>query len=592
MAASLRHVPLKGEEAEPPIFTLSDPPSGSHQLPMQARPRRKNEARLQTVLAIIAVFVFLGALTTCFHLSREKVRGRHEHVGRRLAAGQDDGEEDSEESLLSSILEECLDMEEELGFSPDQTESEENDKLLSEVLKECLEMQEELHMPLTQSPLPEKEQAISQALASLYQIQQARGQLPSQEGPPVWPSLPEEEGALVPHQLQTALWQSSQESLHLIGSQVPSAPPSAGGAGPYVSVEGPLQVSVTSQQEQPDHSKSTAKRKRTMSPAAPGEAKELKKQRGTLVQSHLHAAMGAIQAKPHGGPHSTGTLGQRDGAPQLPPNDFSSPLATAQGAETRPPGPPIASTSHEGEVPMAHAALQQGAAVPETSVAVDSPAVLAGLPPPAPPMAQETHLYFRLPILKPGKISKTFHLGRAFSPIGSPSPHPHLSIIRMLLTRPSITPEEAEELIKSCEELVTCLLRFHTGPVDGRKPSRVAYVLARRFLSLEALFTVIQILGPAMRAELWWSDLVSAIPTEVYFPKPPRKPKVLEGVLLAKRLSSALASLKSGVRPSLEETIAIKRMIFKEGSIELGFSESRWDAWREDDPEDPPAAST
>ncbi|KAL8441573.1 hypothetical protein Emag_007066 [Eimeria magna] len=595
MAALSRYVRLETDEGEPTM--LSEQPSKSHQLRVQARPRRQNGVPLRTVLALVATMLFLAAITTCFHLSRKAVRTRHEHAGRRLAAGQHGGEEEDKDNLLSEILDDCLDMEAELESSPDQVE--EDDHLLSRILSDCLEMQEELYMPLSQSPLPEEKQAVSRTLFSIYQLQQVVNQLQPKAGP--LPSS-EDSNTLFPSQLQIGLSSSPPEALQSTVAQMPSTSLSAGASAPpgwYFQTEASPQVSITSPPAQPPP-KAKTKRKWSLSTTAFGEEPALKKQIKTSAQSQFVAEKITSGVKMHDDPAAANIFGQQDGPPQPPAAGFISPSAKAQGAESRPCGFFAVSTPHKPAMTVLHAPLQPVPIVPVTGVvssaadaaAAQQAAAVFPLPGPAFPMMPETHLYYRLPTVEPGNISRAFNTVRAFSTIGCPSAHPHLSSIHNLLTRLSITPGQAEVLISACEDLVTYLWRFHRTPADGRRASNAANILARRFLCLEAIFTVIQVIGPAMRAELWWSMLLSAIPTEVHYSTPIRRQQIIECVRLAQRLSSALASLKRGIRPTPDETIAIKRMLFKQASIRLGFAEPRWDAWRKDDPDEPPATST
>ncbi|KAL8276027.1 hypothetical protein Esti_000143 [Eimeria stiedai] len=599
MAVLLRNVHFKTDEGEPTIFNLPEQPTGSHQLPVQARPRRQTAVGRGTVAALVVVMVFLTALTTCFHFSRKTVR-RHEHVGRRLAAGQDDEGGEDRDKLLSDILEQCLDMEAEFGSLPGQEEGEEEDKLLSRILDDCLEMQEEFNMPLSESPLTEGQQAVFEAFSSIYRLQKTVDQVHS-----ALTSSPEGAGAVLPHQQRSILSQSPLEPSESRISEVLSALLSASASEPAgwrPSTEASPQVSITSQLEQPGPSQAKLKRKWGLSPPAFGEAAEPKKQRKTSMHRQVDAAAATIELKAYGDRAAKDIPEQQGGQPQPPPADSTSPSATAQGAESRSAGSPVASSCHEQIVVVSPAPVQPAPTVPAALTGVDPSSVdqaappqattLFPLPPPASPMSPETHLYYRLPIFEPGSTRKTFSVVRAFATVGSSSAHPHLHFMRNLLTRPTITRAQAEVLILCSEELVGHLWRFHRTPVDGRKPSHTAYLLARRFLCLEALFTVIQILGPAMHAESWWPKLMEAIPTDVDFATPVLKPKIVESVSLAERLSSALASMKRGIRLSLEETVKLKRWLFKEATIKLGFQGPKWDPWRKDDPDDAAGKST
>ncbi|KAL8448969.1 hypothetical protein Emed_003321 [Eimeria media] len=578
--------------------------SGSHQLMMHAQPRRQKALHAGTLVVLVSALVVLTAIITCLHLSKQRVR-KHQGPGRRLAAGEDD---EDQEKFLSELLEGCLETEEELNLLPTQPkEGEENeqDRFLSSVLLDCLDMQEESGCFIRQPPLPEKSEAVTRMVSSFYRIQKSLNDFPQSEGlSPLFPFPPVNRGPLSLHQWQLSPSLPPQnENLEPLDLSLPKqmhATSTTGVLMPGEVDQEPLDLSLPKQMhatsttgvlmpgevdQQPlahvstiEHSKqptsaATKKRtKRSSTSSAPGARSKRKRQRTTEPQSP-GLQQGAVKAASHGhlaAPHTTPQGGESASA--------ESPVASTSSAldagSSQPPASSVPSPPEEGS----HAMSPSDDDLPSNSEAAPSFA----LPEPAPLMPPDTHLYYRLPVLQPGRIKGQFNVRRAFSPGRTGFPHVHLVKIHRLLAQPVITPSEAVLIMRATEEIVNNLFHHHTTSIEGKKPSFAAAKLARRYICLEAIFCAIQVVGPPMRADQWWRKLLQFIPTD-YQITTPFAGRVTAADRLAVRISAALSFLKQGIRPSMHTTVFLKRDIFTCQDMEFGIRDKKWDPWREDD---------
>lgn len=224
------------------------------------------------------------------------------------------------------------------------------------------------------------------------------------------------------------------------------------------------------------------------------------------------------------------------------------------------------------------------AASPPSGLSMQPPSA-APLPGPAPPMPSHTHLFYRLPVLLPGVTSRKFSFGRAVTVFRhAKKSYPNLASARGLLAKSELTQEEASHLIANAEALVGHLVRAHRQPVSNIRPNRAFEQLAYRYLMMEAVFCAIQVLGPQMDAVNWWPHFTSMIPSEFnYNPATITRDHTYYNAVLGKRLSRALASLKGGIRPTLEETVHLKRALLCSDSSYSKFKHSKWEPWRQAD---------
>lgn len=195
------------------------------------------------------------------------------------------------------------------------------------------------------------------------------------------------------------------------------------------------------------------------------------------------------------------------------------------------------------------------------------------------------HPFYRLPKLSPEIKVRQFSAEKAFSRgnlISQASAV--LGWIRSLLVKEELSERDVNELIAATERAVCHLFYFHQSPIIKLGAAQAAMVLARRYLMLDAVVSVMQVVGPAMVAHQWWPELAAALPTTLHFGythSPYRRTKALEE--LATRLSTAVELLKKCIRPSPQETVELKRELFCRKSSPQCFMGLQWEAWRLDD---------
>ncbi|KAL8455635.1 hypothetical protein Emag_000565 [Eimeria magna] len=634
MAGLSPHFSTEGDESSPNASNVFGEVSGSNQLTVQARPRRQKAFHAKTLVILVAGLVLLTAMITCLHLSRQKVR-KHEGTGRRLASGEDE----ENETFVSHMLEGCKEMEEELKILRTQIEGE--DKFLSSVLVDGLETQDEFGFPRSEGLLPEKTEAIPHILSPFEKIHRNLSLPHSEEllpdsafssadsglvpldqpqtitSPPPSAFFPADSGLVPLDQLQTFTSPPRSPFSPADAGLVPldqlqiftSPPPSPEILQPYLSEQTPAMstpdallpaeldsqplpdVSTTEHPEQPTSLATKKRTKRSPSASAPKGLSKRKRKRFAVAESP-DLQQDAVKSARHEDLVAAATTGQQVGQLQPPPAKPAQPSATPQRAESESAESSVASTSSDLSVGTSHPPASSVPPHPEVPSAM-SPFVVESLrylqavdsfalPEPASLTPLDTHLYYRLPVLQPGLISEEFNARRAFSPGRIACPHAHLLEVHRLLAQPVVTASEAVLIIKACEEIANFLLHKHRASVQEKKPSVAANRLARRYLSLEAIFCAIQVIGPPMRAETWWRELLQFIPTDYQFSTKFLARKT-RGARLAFRLSSALASLKHGIRPSMETTVQLKRDIFTCKDYEFGITHEKWDPWRKDD---------
>ncbi|KAL8435292.1 hypothetical protein Efla_002547 [Eimeria flavescens] len=210
-----------------------------------------------------------------------------------------------------------------------------------------------------------------------------------------------------------------------------------------------------------------------------------------------------------------------------------------------------------------------------------SAAQQASLPPPASVMPFGSHLYYRLPVLASGSLRRTFNYEfvtkhRPFDRL----PIRAVRLMRKYLSKPGLHINEAQELLAASERVANYVAHTqHTSLYSSPLPDAVDG-FGRRYIMLEAIFCTIQVLGPAMVADRWWPQFAERIAAE--YPKVHASiyPKRRVWFNLACRLISALELLKNGVRPSLEDTVQLKRDLFSSELSTNYFQSPMWDEWR------------
>ncbi|CDJ47150.1 hypothetical protein, conserved [Eimeria brunetti] len=171
----------------------------------------------------------------------------------------------------------------------------------------------------------------------------------------------------------------------------------------------------------------------------------------------------------------------------------------------------------------------------------------------------------------------------------TPTPGVYLptSALRRLhkfLTKNTISKFEADEIIRCSQRVASHLYNCHQSSLTYVTPADAVMTLGRRYIVMDLLVCAIQVLGPAMEASVWWEKFAKSIPSDVSlscvdFPSR----RCMSYIALANRLSLALRLLKQGIRPSPADTISLKRELFCRPESHPEFKHRRWDPWRWDD---------
>ncbi|KAL8455637.1 hypothetical protein Emag_000567 [Eimeria magna] len=577
MAASSPHVNVEMTEAWTNVSHYFDGPKTSNQLTRLPLPRRHSAFRVGALVPVLFVLALLAATITCFQVFKNKVARRHESMGRRLAAG---GEEEEEGDLLAQILMECI------GWREEREDTVVADTMPGDApASPQTSTYQELYHSGSADVFPEVSYAVSQPFTHVSQGFVGHPFLGERvsDGSP----LLGDTHSFPCDQPQFSQLESPDYAYSRLQHRLPSPEPFVPDDW-QLFFETPTDMSTPQHPEQPSLLETRTRAKRSPPQLAFEDLTESKRQKVTSTQSLEGSSkvlpglsslqdFGAIAEQHHQHPwseqaHDPTVQSAMSPCAQIyfPEDDFFAILHDSSSS----PSHPSQQRQPTGAADSSPVASQASSA----SVAQAGPSFR--VPSPAPPMPPSTHLYYRLPVLQSGPICRFFSTREAFAYRSRRSPKEILPVIHRLLSQPSITVSEADLLISCCEQLARHLYGYHKVPVSRKRPCFAASCLARRYLFLEALFCSIQVLGSAMRAESWWPQLLQLIPTDYVAPVACRNSA---GTLIAERLSSALALLKDGIRPSLEETVNLKRELFKGKSLKLGFENRAWDDWRKDD---------
>ncbi|KAL8454204.1 hypothetical protein Emed_000462 [Eimeria media] len=226
---------------------------------------------------------------------------------------------------------------------------------------------------------------------------------------------------------------------------------------------------------------------------------------------------------------------------------------------------------------------------PETEASFVEITLKSGLvikiPHPPRPMPPNTHPYYRLPTVPPDAIKSRFYVGFVFLPGTVNNIIGHLAIMREQLIKRELDERDVHIIIHESQYLLKYLLVWQRRPLEPDQPNQALTRIGMRYLCLEGLLNAVQLLGPAMHPQDWFPLIVEEIPITYHRPRIFGRPKSVKNLIY--RFTEALAELKRGVRPSLSETLYLKRILFKWPKTPAFFKSNKWDPWREDDKEDP-----
>ncbi|KAL8426963.1 hypothetical protein Efla_004516 [Eimeria flavescens] len=499
---------------------------------------RRSTIFLKLAVAVALYFIAAGMLVYICTGSRSNViKPGLQH--RALAAGGGEGE-DSEDEALDSILSECLAMAEESGtvlapFAPPAEDAEEAARR-----KASLEQYLRTDSPGIEAPQP-SQQPTSHFPSSLDEL------LPY----PQTGSM----AVLTP-------WGDSMDDATLQSLLSPDA---------WMDQILPVvqeQASLLSPDARMDQILPVVQEQAVAGPA--GEAEE-------AGPAHLppSAEFPAIRAALHFRPQRAefpairAALHFRPQRAEFPA--ISAALHSSPQQFVRPPSPPAARPLERLE--------SGGAPQPPSTPAI----TLAELPPPQ-PYDPALHPYVRLPEVDPRLIPRAFSPQAPLDPqYRSICPALPLLTIRRLLLKPSLDSEELQVLLNAAESLVNIYRRVRTPLQRGMNfPVKLVRRLSVDVLVLDALVSIRYILREKLRMEEWWPSFAQLFETEVRFSLRNRR-RAQANLERLNILKDAIKVYKTGVRPSHQQIIKVKRMIFDPDSPEHLFTRHTYDVWREDD---------
>ncbi|KAL8450147.1 hypothetical protein Emag_003391 [Eimeria magna] len=203
---------------------------------------------------------------------------------------------------------------------------------------------------------------------------------------------------------------------------------------------------------------------------------------------------------------------------------------------------------------------------------------------PPPSMPPNTHPYYRLPNVPLDAIKPRFYAGAALLPGTVNNIIGHLLTFREIFMKDELNEHDVHVLMHTAQYLLKYLLVWHRRPLENDRPQEALVRIGMRYLCFEGLLSAVQILGPAMHPQDWFPLIVEGVPTTYQRVKISGSHKAVRN--LVHRFSQALEELKRGIRPSLSETLFLKRILFKWPKAPSAFKKNKWDPWRADDDEE------
>ncbi|KAL8455632.1 hypothetical protein Emag_000562 [Eimeria magna] len=601
MGVSVAADALEGAED---AATLVNSTVGNPHFSWRASSKRHSELTNAAVTALIPLLVVLALTIFCFSSSRRPIPRSHAAAGRRLAAGE---EEESDAEQRSKLIEACLDLQAEIGYLPQSAGPGQapGDSLASSPFH--YKEPQEPAQAVDRSPRPGSPHGSSAPPQS-----HAHSKPPKVRGLDLSSSL--KSSQLTQHHSSHS-FPSSELNTPVVSPSSPSY--LVGSSSAFSFEEGSLafaeelsswghygtgekraseDVESSDAMVPPKRQKAETSESSDLQQLFPSRA-DSEVEASTKDSSNIHQQVSPKETQAEGEVSSEEipatseevaqeaylTFSMSDGSivPVYESEELPSPSSSTSSSVASQVQSEVPSTSPDAE---STSFLVEAGIIPPTSPSYTQISIQFPLPPPAPVMPDNTHLYYRLPVFIPTtKDPYVFNASHAFKRFRiSKLLTDELRTIRFYLAQRSLDSLRAQLLAESCERLVNVLIHEHTTNIEEREHRHAAEILGRRYLALEGLFCAIQVLGPLMKAETWWPRLIQEVPTSFSRGILVSSRRSTELFALAKRLSEATESLKRGVRPGEEETITLKRDLFK--SAPRRFSDSMWDSWRESDP--------
>lgn len=174
-----------------------------------------------------------------------------------------------------------------------------------------------------------------------------------------------------------------------------------------------------------------------------------------------------------------------------------------------------------------------------------------------------THDLYRLPPLYEGEQLKSFSHVSSFDRVSK-----LIYVVHKIFVKTSLSKEEAQKLISKAAELFAYSLKCLKGDLEGGDVENAVEGLARRFLVLDAMWSIGAVVGEAADKGTWWRAAVKALigRLEDWEAKFEKKHKQSRSKMrhLIPMLVLALRALKAGARPAPQFVVEIKKRLFGE----------------------------
>ncbi|KAL8437698.1 hypothetical protein ACSSS7_000723 [Eimeria intestinalis] len=196
---------------------------------------------------------------------------------------------------------------------------------------------------------------------------------------------------------------------------------------------------------------------------------------------------------------------------------------------------------------------------------------------------EKKHPYVRIPSKLPGVVPRPLNADIIFDRQGMQR---HIFLLRevreILVNKPVLLREDAHYLVTLVEELANHMYHQMSTEITKVPPYKATYMLGRRFLLYDAIYSASIALEVNWPRQLWWKTLAEKVPTDVCVDEYGRHAHQYY-VELLEDMVEALRLFKSGLRPPEEMIISIKRRLFGRDCTLYFFKYKCWDDWREDD---------
>ncbi|CDJ51475.1 hypothetical protein EBH_0000770 [Eimeria brunetti] len=196
------------------------------------------------------------------------------------------------------------------------------------------------------------------------------------------------------------------------------------------------------------------------------------------------------------------------------------------------------------------------------------------------------HPFVRLPAVNPQDVRRYFRPVYALTlKLNIVSPMRSFMEMRKLFAKPSLTAEEVDTLMLEAENLANYAKDKLVGPTTSGKPSYIFRKLSPLFMVFDCLMCTIETLGDKMLASSWWDEFASKFETEFSIPFDGKFEQTRTLSRLVNRISEALSIYKQGRRPPLTEIIELKRGILTQKCKGSQLQHPLWKFWLKDDDE-------